>query len=77
MIWGGGALRQRICVEFFFPGQPAGEFFFPANQLMTFFSGQPADELNFFFLDGEGGDFFPDRGSQQLLLLIPDRSGVN
>ncbi len=35
MIWGG--LGQRICVEFFFSGQPADEFLFP---------GQPADQFS-------------------------------
>ena len=51
-LWSGGALGQRIRVEFFFPGQPAVEFFFswPTGSWVFFFPGQPAVE--FFFSSG-------------------------
>ncbi len=45
MIWRG--LGQSIRVELFFPGQPADEFFFLANRLMSFFFFQVV-ELGFF-----------------------------
>ena len=36
-----GGLRQKICVDFFFPGQPADEFFFIVR---SFFDGPSSEK---------------------------------